>query len=236
MERKLRVYVDDRERASGVPQLLAKLGVAVLYRKLSVCDYVVPGGIGIERKTVVDLVKSVFDGRLLDQVRRMAETYEVPVLIIEGLEPIERYTSRANAIRGAIATAIVDFGLRLMRTVNERETACMIYSLARRGVSARSRGPIVLHKKPKLGDLRSWQLYVVQSLPHVGPKLAQRLLETFGTVERVFTASAAELSRVEGLGYERAINIVRILKTPYRPMVGREREFSNIEDFIERDE
>lgn len=46
-------------------------------------------------------------------------------------------------------------------------------------------------------------------LPGVGPVHAQRLLETFGSVEKVFRAGPEALSRVKGIGKQTAGRIVR---------------------------
>src|SRR5210317_2219820 len=43
----------------------------------------------------------------------------------------------------------------------------------------------------------------------IGPTLFKRLLEFFGVVERIFTASVAELTKVEGIGNKTAESIVR---------------------------
>jgi len=216
---KIRVYVDERERMSDVPKYLTDMGITIIYKNLDICDYVLPEDIGIERKNIRDLVKSVFDGRLMDQARRMSETYSIPILIIEGCEPYGKYTSRPEAIRGAVSSIILDYEFRVLHTLGPLETAQFIVSLTKRIImSYKGKGRIVIHKKPKLDNITSWQLYILQSLPFVGPKLARRLLETFSTVENVFTASVAELSRVEGIGYERATKIVKVLKTPYKPL------------------
>jgi ERCC4-type nuclease len=44
---------------------------------------------------------------------------------------------------------------------------------------------------------------MLQGLSAVGPVLAHRLLLQFGSVERVITASAAELRQVRGVGPKR---------------------------------
>jgi Fanconi anemia group M protein len=43
-------------------------------------------------------------------------------------------------------------------------------------------------------------LYVLQGLPGVGPARAEQLLEAFGTVEAVMTASVDDLTAVESIG------------------------------------
>ena len=48
------------------------------------------------------------------------------------------------------------------------------------------------------------KLFMLQGLPGVGPRIAKRMLERFGSVEKVIMASEHELSCVEGIGRKKA--------------------------------
>ena len=50
MSMKFRVVVDEREKPSGVPDLLKESGLQVEYKVLEVGDYVVSWGCAVERK------------------------------------------------------------------------------------------------------------------------------------------------------------------------------------------
>lgn len=209
------MYVDERERGSGVPEALAELGAAVVYTMAGVGDYIVSDRVAIERKTVRDLAESLFDGRLFDQARRLSEHYEIPVLIVEG-DPgkIEEYTTRGMQARMALASLSIEHGVRVLWSANQRETARMIYSIACREQYGSKRS-VVVHRKPRLEKLWMQQLYVVQSLPGVGPRLAEKLLERLGSIEAICRASVVELERI--LGYERAQRVYRVIHAPYKP-------------------
>lgn len=56
-----RVVADEREKASGVPEELSKLNVRVYFSRLPVADYVLSPELAVERKSVRDLVSSVYD-------------------------------------------------------------------------------------------------------------------------------------------------------------------------------
>ncbi|AEM39648.1 ERCC4 domain protein [Pyrolobus fumarii 1A] len=205
----IRVYVDEREKGSGVPEALAEMGVAVIYQRLDVGDYLVSDEIVFERKTVDDLVRSVFDGRLFDQARRLAETYPKPVIIVEGrFDKLWEKTGKAIQVRQALLAVALDYGVRIIYTRDPGDTARVIYYVARREQVERKK-TVVIHRKPRLSTLREKQLYVLQSLPGVGPRLAEKLLEYFGSVEDVCKASVVELSRI--LGEARAREVYRVI-------------------------
>ncbi|PCK31850.1 helix-hairpin-helix domain-containing protein [Pseudoalteromonas piscicida] len=44
------------------------------------------------------------------------------------------------------------------------------------------------------------QLFFLQGIPHVGSKLAKKLLHHFGSIEALITASDAELREVDRIG------------------------------------
>jgi len=66
----LRMVIDERERKSGIPDLLKQVGVKVEMTNLPVGDYIVAPETVVERKSVHDFISSVFDGRLFDQCNR----------------------------------------------------------------------------------------------------------------------------------------------------------------------
>ncbi len=210
-----RVYVDYRERGSGVPEALSSMGAAVVYERLGVGDYVVSDRVAVERKTVPDLAESLFDGRLFDQARRLAEYYERPILIVEGdLSELERVTGRVRQVLQALASLTLEPGVAVLWSRGPSDTAALLYTLACRE-QAGERRPVVVNRKPRLESLWMQQLYLVQSLPGVGPKLAEKLLEKMGSVEAICRASVVELARV--LGEERARRVYRVLHAPYAP-------------------
>jgi len=216
----LRVYVDEREKRSGVPEILVKkYGMVVTYKPLPVADYVVSERVAVERKSVSDLLKSLTDGRLFNQAKRLKEAYQKPFIIVEGRwDGVSRAERASKAVSSALASLVYDFGIGVIYTLTKEDTARVIRFLAEREQGERrSRVPVKAMGKPPIGDIKQWQLFLVQCLPGVGPKLAERLLERFGSVRAVFNASVAELSKVDGLGLGRAQEIVKILMAPWKP-------------------
>lgn len=114
-----RVIVDERERVSGVPDILRSLGLQIDYRTLEIGDYVVSSDCAIERKAGRDFVKSLYSGRLFDQARRLQQFYRRPVFVAEGdLQLLVGERSKPRAFWGALTTLAFQFGMSIFFTAN----------------------------------------------------------------------------------------------------------------------
>jgi DNA excision repair protein ERCC-4 len=207
----LRMVVDERERKSGIPDLLKQIGVKVEMMNLPVGDYIVASETVVERKSVSDFISSVFDGRLFDQCNRLKEHFGNPTIIIEGnVDEIDKITENPLVFYGAMSSVVLDFKIPVIPTPNASHTAKLLISMcARQGTV---KGPF-LKKIRKSGDLQQQQLSILTSLPGVGEKLASRMLEKFGSPSSSLNASSVELSKINGMGEARAQKIRKILDT-----------------------
>ncbi len=207
----LRIIVDEREKKSGIPDLLKAVGVNIEVTTLPVGDYIVAPEIVVERKSIRDLISSIFDGRLFDQCNRLREHFAHPVILMEGdVDEIEEFTENPLIFYGAISSVAIDFKIPVIPTPNATHTAKLLVSMSSRKEA--QKGPF-LKKIKKSSDLQRQQLSVLCSLPGVGEKLATRMLEKFGTPLRVLSASSVELAKVEGVGTERAKKIKAMLES-----------------------
>jgi len=203
------MIVDKRERKSGIPDLLRAVGVKVELRNLPVGDYIVAPETVVERKSIHDLVSSVFDGRLFDQCNRLKEHFEHPAILMEGsLDKIEQIIENPLVFYGAISAIVLDYKIPIIPTPSASHSAKLLISMCAR--QATSKGPF-LKKIKKSDDLQKQQLSVLCSLPGVGEKLATRMLERFGTPSKTLSASFTELSKIKGLGESRALKIRKML-------------------------
>lgn len=211
----LRMVVDERERKSGIPDLLKEIGVKVEMKNLPIGDYIVATETIVERKSIYDFVSSVFDGRLFDQCSRLKEHYENPTIVIEGdIDEIDKITENPFVFYGAISSVVLDFKIPVLPTPNASHTAKLLVAMCAR--QGNIKGPF-LKKIRKSGNLMHQQLSVLCSLPGVGEKLATRMLEKFGSPNDSLNASAADLSKIKGMGETRAQKIRKILDaTPKR--------------------
>ncbi|MDH2907562.1 MAG: ERCC4 domain-containing protein [Candidatus Nitrosotalea sp.] len=205
----LRMVIDERERKSGIPDLIKHIGVKVEMVTLPVGDYIVAPETIVERKSVNDFISSVFDGRLFDQCSRLKEHFEHPAIVIEGnVDEIDKITENPLVFYGAMSSVILDFKIPVIPTPNASHTAKLLISMcARQGAV---KGPF-LKKIRKSGSLKQQQLSILCSLPGVGEKLATRMLEKFGSTSNSLNASSVELSKINGMGEARAQKIRKIL-------------------------
>jgi len=204
------VVVDSREMGGGVVRHLMRKGVRVTPQSLPVGDYVISDRVVVERKTSADFASSLFDGRLFEQAGRLKEAYERPIVIVEGGIPGNIPHGSAY---GAIASLAVDYGIPVLFTRGEEETAEVILALLRRE-RAKRRDVAVRGQKRALSDDEKKRA-VVESLPGVSATLAKRLLEEFGTVRGVIDASPGELMQVRGVGRKTAEGIFRLVNERY---------------------
>ena len=79
----LRIIVDERERKSGIPELLKAVVLNVEMKTLPIGDYIIEPETVVERKRIRNLISSIFNGRLYDQCSRLKEHIEYPVVLVE---------------------------------------------------------------------------------------------------------------------------------------------------------
>lgn len=205
------VEVDHRERDVGIIEILrAKEGVVVEEKCLSIGDYLINKHIAVERKTTKDFVMSIIDGRLFSQASRLKRYAEIQFMVVEGMGLFHTGCEiDPQAIKGAIVSLSVSWQIPLIFSKTPRGTAEI---LAMAGIhNARYCNDILkrMGRKPKRMQKR--KLYLLQGLPGIGPSTAKRMLEYFGSVEKVFTADELELICVEGIGKKKAAKIREII-------------------------
>ena len=220
-----RIVVDERERSSGIPDLLKKAGAIIDFAQLQVGDYIVSPDTAVERKTVRDLVSSIYDGRLFVQCSQLVKHYQKPVLIVQGNiadlaeipediednKDLKRLEERMPLAYDALATVATEFRIPTIHAPSAEQTAQLLVALVNKSLrDGKATGPL-LRKIKKENPVYIQQLSVLSSVPGVGEKLAERMLEKFKTPKRALNASAAELATIPGFGIARAERFRRIL-------------------------
>jgi ERCC4-type nuclease len=209
------IVVDDREKEGGkvLAALAASDDATVGIARLAVGDYHIEHRVVVERKTAADFAASLIDGRLFHQAAALALAPERAVLVLEGCDKDWYDTGvRREALQGALITIGVFYGVAVLRSDSPEETARLLVYLARQARRSARGGLPRPGYRPK--GKRARQLFLLQGLPGVGPERAARLLERFGSVRAIMTASADDLATVDGIGEKTAAKMRWVLGEP----------------------
>jgi len=118
-------------------------------------------------------------------------------LKVRGYIPRGRFI-QCNSRRAA--TVAIDFGIPVLFSKDEEDTAALISVIAKREQADDSKKEINLHGNKTASTLPEQQEYVVSAISEIGPVVAKNLLRHFGSIERIMTASREELMVVELVG------------------------------------
>ena len=207
------VIADMRERASGIPLALSKMGLEVRLQNLAAGDYLLAPHVAIERKTAADFIQSIFDRRLFHQVQALRAHFLRPLWLLEETEKTVREI-HARAYRGAVLYLSVLNHIPILHSKNSGDSAELIFAVLQRLQQEPARH-FSLYNKKRTASLRRTQRYVLEALPGIGPLLAEELLQRFGSLQALCSASPEELMQVSGIGRARAAKIHEVLHRQY---------------------
>ncbi|QDX40215.1 DEAD/DEAH box helicase [Salarchaeum sp. JOR-1] len=213
------VVVDQRELDSHIARDLSKRDqVETRLETLAVGDYVLSDRVAVERKSVEDFLDTLLGGdrSVFEQATDLVRHYDRPVYVIEGDDLYGARNVHPNAIRGALASLAVDYGVSVLRTEDESDTADLLETIASREQLERDRA-VSAHGEKSAKTLDEQQEYVVESIADIGPVTARSLLEHFGTVEEVMTAREEDLLEVSGVGEVTAERVREVVGSRYEP-------------------
>jgi DNA excision repair protein ERCC-4 len=202
----MKITADDRERSSGIPGRLSPVkDVALEIRRLKVGDYIINGVVTVERKTALDFLVSIADGRLFRQLSRLKAEAVNPLVIIEGNPYKTDLAFDPAAIRGALISLQAVWYIPVIHSRSVGNTTDILLIIARQEAKSDDVVPLRSGYRPK--KLKSKKLFFLQGLPGIGPRIAKRLLADFGTLSRIMNASTTDLCRIGGIGTEKAAKL-----------------------------
>ncbi|MHA1515215.1 MAG: DEAD/DEAH box helicase [Candidatus Heimdallarchaeaceae archaeon] len=210
---KIKVICDSRERNSVVIKELMNKDVELGFERLDIGDYICSDQIVVERKTGDDFIKSILDKRLFVQTKVLVESCAKPVMILEGDFNLFSSSLHPHALAGALTSLATDFRLPIIHTQNQKETAEILFAMARREQEERKRS-ISIGKRKGIG-LKSQLEEAIASLPHVDHKISSRMLKHFGSVKEIMNAKLEDFFEVRGVGEKIASDIVDFIYTNY---------------------
>ena len=204
------IEIDYRERGGGILEILRKSNITVEEKKLFIGDYLINKHIAVERKTTRDFAISIIDGRLFSQASRLKRYAEVQLMVIEGTDLFYTgYEIDPQAIKGAIVSLSVSWQIPLIFSKSPEGTAEILVMAGIQDVKYRDEILKRAGRRPR--RLLTRKLFLLQGLPGIGPKIAKRMLEHFGSVEKIIAASEHEISCVEGIGRKKASMIREVV-------------------------
>ena len=178
--------------------------------------YVLSDRLVVERRTGSTFLRGIQDKTLFTSAIFLREHYAIPILIVEGKVNYEYTLFSPQAIRGALTSMMLEYGINVLATTDLEETAALLGMLARQeqiGIPE-----ISLIPKRKAVDLPDLQRRVVEMLPGSGRVMARELLQTFGSVERLVRATEVELRQVRGIGRKKAAEMYKVLHAEYEAL------------------
>jgi len=201
------IIADYREKDSGLVQTLAEMGVIVQLENLEVGDYIV-GDLVIERKTIIDFIKSLLDKRLFNQLEKLKD--KKAIIVLEGEEDLLTETGiNPNYMRSVLLKIVLEYKIPIIRTKNFVDTANYIYILAKNSEEI----SIPTLEKKQI-DLNKVKIEILKQIPGIGETLAKKLLERFKTLKNIVLAPKVELEKV--IGESKAEKLKKVFEEEFK--------------------
>jgi len=185
----------------------------------------VTGWVGVQRKTVDDLVGSVRDGRLARELGQIAAAgVRIAELVVEGTPDwlsngvMLRYPTMTRAGWWGLLRSVQLGGVLVTHTASQTETVLELAAFSHwatrdvhRSLISRP-GPVGAWGTP---SSREWLVHFMQGFPMIGPGLAESIVDWFiereGRLPIGWTVSEEELLAVPGLGPKRVKGLLAAL-------------------------
>lgn len=210
---KVTILIDNRELRSDLVLSLRNKECDLRFDNYFSGDYIISTRCAIERKSIADFVSSLKDARLFDEIIKLKDSFEIPILLIEGsFSDISGINQ--NAFFGALSAIILKFNISVLSSANSVQSADMIFALAKK--EQIDEGKSVPVKVPKLPESDRAKIELILcSFPKLNITKAKELLNKFGTLQNIFNASEKDLMEIPGIGKITAQEIVRISRMNY---------------------
>ncbi|MEM0493599.1 MAG: DEAD/DEAH box helicase [Candidatus Thermoplasmatota archaeon] len=211
-----RIIVDSRESRSMVSKYLSYHNdLDIEYKQIQTGDYILSERIGVERKTVDDFLSSLTEGKLFMQMRKLKDAYSRPILILEGEGLTNKRNIKPQSIYGGLVSIIVDFGIPVIMSMDPKETAEILFTIAKREQRENKR-PIAIRGDKTSMSTSENQRFIIEGLPNISAVLADRLLRHFGNIRSLANATIEDLCEIKGIGRTIASDIIKVLNEDYK--------------------
>jgi len=205
------IFVDNRGQGEAdLAKLLKEMQLAVEVRHIDSGD-IVFGDVGIERKTVNDLVNSVIgqNRHFWEQLDVLKNTYKKPFVLLEG-----QLNYKDAWISGVFFSIIYGWGIPVIPTYNLQDSALAIKRLFIKYGSGKSKvyPPAAVRKADSPEKIR-WMM--LQCVKGIGPKAATKILKEFnGSLEACIHPVYFEkkLRKIKGLNKRSKELLIQVFK------------------------
>ena len=185
----------------------------ITVKQLPVADiWIGEGSLIIERKSIRDLEASILDGRYREQRGRILaycqENKAQPMYILEGNLGSSTGRLQKKAIMKFINRLIFHYQIPVMQTNSVQETGELIQALEeqwkddpknlqRTTELVKVTDGIHIQKKANAGDSKQFGICCLAQCPGVSVKIAEQLIETFGSLKGVMEAPVKEIEELK---------------------------------------
>lgn len=199
-EKKTNIIADNREKNSLVISELINQNNRVKFEQLIIGDYLI-NDLVIERKTKSDLISSIIDKRIFNQLENLKK-YPNYLLIIE--ENNFQLTLSENVIRGFIISTVVKSKVPIIFTKNEKDTAKYLSILANK----KEKSSYSLRPSRNFLSSEKQAQYILEGFPNIGPIKAKELIKQFKSLKNISNASKEQLATILGKQSEEFYNLI----------------------------
>ena len=207
----IEIVADDRE--NSIAKKFSREDIKVVKKRIDVADFILSEDTAVERKSAGDFVDSIIDNRLFDQLQDLND-YVKPILLIEGRNIYSQRNIDEKAVRGALSSVALDYGIPIIWSKDEEDTSRILMQIAEKEQIEKEKD-VQVRANASGRTLKQQKEFIVAGLPGVNTKIARRLLDKFGNIDSIFSATEEELQEVEGLGEKKASSIRSILDEDY---------------------
>lgn len=191
-------------------------GVDILWEGLG-------GKWGVQRKAVPDLIASVRDGRLGQELVQMGQLVQACV-VVEGRTQWTRdgvllgqYGSWTITQHRGVLCSIQQAGAWVLTSADASDTCSVVRQLAERSIREKPSSLLSgkgMSAKDEWGRTtgRSYAIRMMSTWPGVSVVLAARIFDHFGRVPVKWDVTETELREVEGIGKGKAGELMKLLE------------------------
>jgi len=203
------IYIDSFEPRS-IERRIVNLRVPVARKRLPAGDYAF-SNIGVERKTIDDFINSVFQARMWDQLFKLKEVYEHPLLVLIGKTPFPTSHNILGKLKSAwgakwnIGTSI---GIPILEFDNDDQ---FVISLVQGYLQVTNKRLSYKPLPPKKKSILEIKIDMLSRIPGVGIKTAKFLVEEYNSIEELIKVPVLKLSEYKGISEKKAILIKKVI-------------------------